>query len=52
MLLRYLLQDAQRSGCTEAWVLTDLENIAGMAMYKSAGGVEWLPDPRMFTFEL
>lgn len=52
MLLRYLLEDAEQSGCTEAWVLTDRENIAAMAMYKSAGGEETLPDPTMFTFQL
>ena len=52
MLLRYLLEDAEQSGCTEAWVLTDRENIAAMAMYKSAGGEETLPDPTMFPFQL
>ncbi len=51
-LLQYLLDHAKQSGCTEAWVLTDRENIAAMAMYKSAGGMETLPDPTMFTFEL
>ena len=51
-LLRHLLENAKQSGCTEAWVLTDRENIAAMAMYKSAGGVEELPDPTMFTFAL
>lgn len=52
MLLRYLLEDAEQSGCTEVWVLTNRENIAAMAMYKSAGGEETLPDPTMFTFQL
>lgn len=52
LLLRHLLDHAKQSGCTEAWVLTDRENIAAMAMYKSAGGEETLPDPTMFTFPL
>ena len=52
MLLRNLLDNAKQSGCTEAWVLTDRANVAAMAMYKSAGGVEELPDPTMFTFAL
>ena len=51
-LLRHLLANAKKSGCTEAWVLTDRENVPAMAMYKSIGGVETLPDPTMFTFTL
>jgi aminoglycoside 6'-N-acetyltransferase I len=52
MLLRSILENAKQSGCTEAWVLTDRSNIPAMAMYKSVGGTETLPDPTMFTFEL
>ena len=52
MILRHLLYEAKQSGCTEAWVLTDRENIPAMGMYKSAGGVEASPDPTMFTFKL
>jgi len=51
-LLQYLLDHAKQSGCTEIWVLTDRSNLAAMAMYKSVGGVETLPDPTMFTFLL
>jgi ribosomal protein S18 acetylase RimI-like enzyme len=51
-LLRSILEDARQSGCTEAWVLTERDNMAAMAMYKSAGGVEESPDPTMFTFLL
>ncbi|HUE99049.1 MAG TPA: GNAT family N-acetyltransferase [Anaerolineales bacterium] len=51
-LMQVLLDHAKRSGCSEAWVLTERANIAAMAMYKSAGGVETLPDPTMFTFKL
>jgi aminoglycoside 6'-N-acetyltransferase I len=52
MLLQYLLEDARQSGCAEAWVLTEHENMAAMAMYRSAGGVEETPNPTMFTFAL
>jgi ribosomal protein S18 acetylase RimI-like enzyme len=52
MLLQSLLDNARQSGCVEAWVLTERENSAAMAMYKSAGGVEETPDPTMFTFAL
>lgn len=51
-LLQHLLEDAKKVGCAEAWVLTDRMNMPAMAMYKSAGGVEILPDPTMFTFKL
>lgn len=52
MLLQHLLEDARQSGCVEAWVLTERQNIAAMAMYRSAGGIEETPDPTMFTFHL
>ena len=52
LLLQHLLEEAKQSGCTEAWVLTDRENLPAMGMYKSAGGVEASPDPTMFTFKL
>ena len=51
-LLRAMLDEAKKSGCREAWVLTERENTAAMAMYRSIGGVESLPDPTMFTFTL
>ena len=51
-LLQAMLEDARQAGCTEAWVLTERTNEAAMAMYKSAGGDEALPDPTMFTFKL
>jgi len=52
MLMQRTLEEAKRSGCSEAWVLTDRENRAAMALYKSAGGLEDVPDSTMFTFEL
>ena len=51
-LLQAMLDEAKQSGCGEAWVLTERENTAAMAMYKSTGGVESAPDPTMFTFRL
>jgi aminoglycoside 6'-N-acetyltransferase I len=51
-LMRTILDVAKQSGCSEAWVLTDRSNLPAMAMYRSAGGEETLPDPTMFTFRL
>jgi ribosomal protein S18 acetylase RimI-like enzyme len=51
-LMQAVLEEAKRSGCTEAWVLTERTNIPAMAMYTSSGGEETLPDPTMFTFRL
>ena len=51
-LMQTILEEAKRSGCSEAWVLTDRINLPAMAMYRSAGGEEALPDPTMFTFRL
>ena len=51
-LMRAMLAEAKQSGCSEAWVLTDRTNLPAMAMYKSAGGEETLPDQTMFTFRL
>jgi aminoglycoside 6'-N-acetyltransferase I len=51
-LMQAILYEAKQSGCTEAWALTDRLNLPAMAMYKSAGGAETLPDPMMFTFKL
>lgn len=51
-LMQTVLEEAKRSGCTEAWVLTERDNAAAMTMYTSTGGTETLPDPVMFTFKL
>jgi aminoglycoside 6'-N-acetyltransferase I len=51
-LLQAVLDHAKHAGCKEAWVLTERENTAAMALYKSGQGVETLPDPVMFTFNL
>ena len=51
-LMQAILEESKRSGCSEAWVLTDRGNLPAMAMYKSAGGEETPPDSVMFTFRL
>lgn len=51
-LMQAILEEGRKSGCTEAWVLTERDNAPAMAMYRSAGGEETLPDPVMFTFRL
>jgi hypothetical protein len=50
--MQAILEEAKKSGCREAWVLTDRANIAAMTMYKSVGGEETLPDSVMFTYKL
>lgn len=51
-LVRAVLEEAKRSDCSEAWVLTDRTNLPAMALYRSASGAESPPDPTMFTFIL
>ncbi len=51
-LLQAMLAEGKLSGCIEAWVLTERDNAAAMALYKAAGGAETRPDPTMFTFSL
>lgn len=51
-LMQAILEEAKQAGCTEAWVLTERDNLPAMAMYKSTGGEETPPDSVMFTFKL
>lgn len=51
-LMRAILEEAKQCGCTEAWVLTERDNMPAMVLYKSAGGAQSSPDPTMFTFKL
>jgi ribosomal protein S18 acetylase RimI-like enzyme len=37
-MISRLLTEAQTNGCREAWVLTDDDNTAARALYRSAGG--------------
>jgi aminoglycoside 6'-N-acetyltransferase I len=39
-LLAALFERARSLGCNEAWVLTDTDNSAARALYRSAGGAE------------
>jgi aminoglycoside 6'-N-acetyltransferase I len=50
-ILAELLAEGRRQGCREAWVLTDFDNAAARATYRSAGGVESGPQ-LMVTFPL
>jgi Acetyltransferases len=51
--LLHLLFDAGRSlGCSQAWVLTDRDNIAAMRLYTSVGGDPGEREHVMFEFRL
>jgi len=39
-ILAELTERAREIGCSEAWVLTDDDNVAARALYKAAGGFE------------
>ena len=47
-----LLAEARRQGCQEAWVLTDYDNAAARATYRSAGGEDHPTPQLMVTFRL
>ena len=51
-MLEATLRKARELGCTEAWVLTDVDNIAARRLYGSLGGREGPHDGVMFTFAL
>lgn len=51
-LMQASLDEGKRSGCTEAWVLTEEDNTAARALYLSVGGEEEKPNPVLFTFGL
>lgn len=51
-LINALLQHGRNLGCTEAWVLTENDNTAAMALYESAGGKQPEKQPVMFNFSL
>ena len=51
-ILRCLLQHAMALGCSEAWVLTDRENTAAMALYASMERAEPPKDSVIFNFPL
>jgi GNAT superfamily N-acetyltransferase len=43
---------AQAIGAFEVWVLTEQTNVAGKALYRSAGGVEDEETPALFVFPI
>jgi ribosomal protein S18 acetylase RimI-like enzyme len=49
-LMQTTLDHARALGCFEAWVLTDHKNLAALALYRRAGGVQSGTDLVMFTF--
>lgn len=51
-LVSAFVAEARASGCSEVWVLTDEANSAGMATYRSAGGVRDVVPQVMFTWHL
>ena len=51
-LLDKLVHRAVELGCTEAWVLTDRENIAARRLYESAGASAPPDDCVMYTFPI
>jgi len=50
-LIAATLAVARNLGCSEAWVLTDVDNDAAMRLYESGGGTA-TRDHVMFTFPL
>ena len=49
-LMQATLDHARALGCFEAWVLTDHENPAALALYRKVGGAQSGTDLVMFTF--
>jgi ribosomal protein S18 acetylase RimI-like enzyme len=51
-IVQALLGVARELACSEAWVLTDRDNLAAMRLYFTSGGEEALKDQVMFSFDL
>ena len=51
-MLANILKRAQELRCTEAWVLTGVDNVPAKRLYSSLGGIEGPHDGVMFTFRL
>ena len=43
---------AREVGADEVWVLTNVENAAAMALYRTTGGEEDVPGTTMFTYRI
>jgi aminoglycoside 6'-N-acetyltransferase I len=51
-LVDKLVRHAAELGCTEAWVLTDRDNVAACRLYESAGATTPPDDSIMYTFPI
>ena len=51
-LLDRILHRARELQCTEAWVLTDRDNMPATRLYSAAGGTDSPDGALMFTFDL
>ena len=51
-LVHAFVEDAERRGCTEVWVLADQDNEAARATYVAAGGTADGGSQLMFTWKL
>ncbi len=51
-IMHALLEYARETGCAEAWVLTERNNLPAMRLYQSVGGEEEQQDTVMFSFKL
>ena len=51
-LLQKTIEHARALGCREAWVLTEPDNVAALALYSKVGGVRSETYVVMFTFRL
>jgi ribosomal protein S18 acetylase RimI-like enzyme len=51
-MLEPLVQLARELGCTEAWVLTDAENVAANALYQAAGADVPAESSLMYTIPI
>jgi len=51
-MLDKILKKGRELGCTEAWVLTGIDNSPAKQLYSSLGGIEGSHDEVMFTFSL
>jgi GNAT superfamily N-acetyltransferase/SAM-dependent methyltransferase len=51
-MLDKMLKKGCELGCTEAWVLTSIDNVPAKRLYSSLGGIEGPQDGVMFSFPL
>jgi aminoglycoside 6'-N-acetyltransferase I len=51
-LVDELLRAARKLGCTDAWVATEVDNVAARRLYTSTGGVEDEPRACVYLYKL